>query len=554
MKVGINKLSVGLLLIITSSVLSSCTSIKDNGDDLGYIDKSQSPTVLKGNAIAALRRGDAAAAREASQQLVLVDPRSHQSHLLLAASHHLAGDPASLELAMAGYEAAKQFAGSSVWPSLMAGMAALQRHEPKRAVEYFSEAVLTDPSEPLAFEGLSAAAYATGRIDLAQAAAERARKLNPNSSDAWRLATLSAAGKGQAGRVSTLLAGVPPVVPAVDRSFVGQRSEALLRTAALDGSAANNDVSAGGGISAPVITGSSGSNQLTVDVTLILSDLRDTTRYGVNLLDSLQGIYSLGRASESRVSADPSESVTFTRAIRTPDLAYNLNVFNKGKRYYEVVARPSLTAFVGEESAFFVGEQLKIPVSGVNIAVLETIDVGVSLKITPTEVRNEGAKFRVQADRSFFTEQNIGKFEQGLAIFKQSVAATADVKFGETLILSGLSESIRDGQQSAVPILGDIPGINAVFRNDTNLKRGRHVLVLVTPSAPLAIKRTRNDSSALSRLVKVWDTVIEPNHGMDSLTRKLQNSKVFTRAAANDTPKISIETPTIMDSLLNNLN
>lgn len=557
MRVNSNSLTLSLFYLLNAVFVTSCTTVSTSDSNNGLIAATQSPVNSRNNVIAALKRGDAAAAHESAQQLVLANPRSYQSHLLLAASHHLAGDPASLDLAISGYEAAKQFAGSNVWPSIMAGMAALQRQEPKKALDYFSDAVLTDPNEALAFEGLSAAAYASGRIELAQAAAERARKLDPNSAAAWRMATLSAAGKGQTNQVNQLLAATPTVVPAVERHFVEQRSANLLRTAAVDTSTpvtTESEASSATPAVIPAANVSGGSNQLTVDVTLVLSDVRDTTRYGVNLLDSLQGIYSLGRLSESRVSAaDSSDSVTFTRAIKTPDLAYNLNIFNQGKRYYEVIARPSLTAFTSEQSVFFVGEQLKVPVSGVNTAVLENIDVGVSLKITPSEVRKDGAKFRVEADRSFFSDQNIGKFDQGVTIFKQSVAATADVSFGETLILSGLSEAIRDGQSSAVPILGDIPVANLAFRNETNLKRGRHVLILITPSAPATIARTKILSPSLSRLIKVWDTVIEPRHGLEALTYKLQRSWIFTRASADDIPPSTIQDPKVMNPLLNSL-
>ena len=310
--------------------------------------------------------------------------------------------------------------------------------------------------------------------------------------------------------------------------------------------------SSASGQAADVMPGAS--NQLTVEVTLILSDLRDTTKYGVNLLDSLQSIYSMGRSSSSTTTTtggvgSTDDAVTITRAIKIPDLAYNLNVFNKGNRSYDVIARPSLTAFAGEQSAFFVGEQLKVGVSGVNTAGLETVDVGVSLKVTPNQIRQDGAQFRIEADRSFFGDQGAGKFSESVALFKQSVAATADVRFGETLILSGLSESVTDGQESGVPILGDIPGVNLLFHNEAYLKRGRSVLVLVTPSLPASFARTRNADPALTKLVQMWDTVIEKRHGIDALTSRLQHSRKFTRAAAEDISVRNINDPKLLDSL-----
>ncbi|MBJ6609749.1 MAG: tetratricopeptide repeat protein [Candidatus Thiothrix moscowensis] len=570
------------LTVSVSMSLVGCSNIGIDLADTGGAETISSSTAdsLRLSAISALRRSDASTARNAAQQLVLADPRSHQAHLLLAASHQLAGDPASLDLAMSGYEAAKQFSGSNAWPSLLAGMAALQRKDAKKAVNLFANAVIADPDNSLAFEGLAAAAYASGRIELAQASAKRAQTLDPNSAIGWRLATLSAAAKGEQSSVDSLLNQPPSALSAIERNFVNQRSQVLLRTAAFDTSttsepenkndtviasttlnngnidtidddSAESDVSATSR-TAEVMPGAS--NQLTVEVTLILSDLRDTTKYGVNLLDSLQSIYSMGRSSSSTTTTTGGVSstdgaVTITRAIKTPDLAYNLNVFNKGKRSYEVIARPSLTAFAGEQSAFFVGEQLKVGVSGINTAGLETVDVGVSLKVTPNQIRTDGAQFRIEADRSFFGDQGAGRFSESVALFKQSVAATADVRFGETLILSGLSESVSDGQESGVPILGDIPGINLLFHNEAYLKRGRSVLVLVTPSLPASFARTRDVDPALTRLVHMWDTVIEKTHGIDALTSRLQHSRKFTRAAAEDIAIRNINDPKLLDSL-----
>ena len=128
-----------------------------------------------------------------------------------------------------------------------------------------------------------------------------------------------------------------------------------------------------------------------------------------------------------------------------------------------MTARPSLTAFVGQPSSFFVGEQLVVQTSGVNTAQLERIDVGVRLSVTPSQVRPDGAQFRLEADRSFFSDVPGGTFREQLSIFKQSVSATADVRYGETLVLSGLQEQVFDHQDSKVPGIGDVPGPNLLL-------------------------------------------------------------------------------------------
>lgn len=193
---------------------------------------------------------------------------------------------------------------------------------------------------------------------------------------------------------------------------------------------------------------------------------------------------------------------------------------------------------------------MRIPIGGVNIAQLEAIDVGVGLKLIPNQVRADGAQFRVEADRSFFSDQGIGQFTEGIALFKQSVAATADVKFGETLILSGLSEDITDGQNSGVPVIKNIPVLSSLFSNDSRLRRGRSVIILVTPSRPAVIERGRDASMAVQRLVSMWDQVIERQHGIGTLASRIKNSNLFTRAAAEDAPGNKLQEPHVMKPLL----
>lgn len=515
---------------------------------------------LQSRAIESLRRGDATTARDAAQELVLADPRSSRAHLLLAASHHLAGDPASLDLAQSGYSAARQFAGNSSWAALLAGMASLQHSQPEQAVEQFASAALADPEQVLAFEGLAAAAYANGQIELAQTAAERARQLSADSAIGWRMATLSAAGRGDGMRVKTLLTQPPVQVPAVERQWVEQRSHSLLRTAAVDQDVAQSSSDPAARPTEPP-TGDavgrtdpppvSAPNQMTVDVTMILVDDQRSTAFGVNLLDGLRGIFSIGRSvTAASTGAGYTGTTTITRAIRIPDITYNLNIFNRGNRYYEVIARPSLTSFAGQQSTFFVGEQLFVQVSGVNSAQVEKIDVGVGLKITPQQIREDGTQFRVEVERSFLSDQAIGSFAQGLATFKQSVAATGDVRFGETLILSGLSESVTDGQRSRTPVLGDIPAVNVLFSRSTRLDRSRSVMVLVTPSRPAGLPRTRIVAPAVQRLIELWDKVIERQHGLDALSARIQRSPKFTRAAVGDIAVRSVRDPLVLAPLL----
>ena len=549
-----------LVALAVAVVLSGCAS---NGViDADRIDAesmaSQPVAATAQDVIRELQRGDARKAHIFGQRLVLADPRSARSHLLLAAAYQLSANPADLDLAASGYGAARQLAGEDPWSSYLAGTVAMQMNKPGLALEYFSAALLARPDDIWAIEGVAGAAYASGNIGLAEAAAARARAIQPSSVPAWRVATLSRAAFGDHAGTQLLHASAPRGVTAKLAQFVQARADNLIRTAAVDRAPSGGEgttqvaqVAAAAG-TAGADTVAPNLNQMTVDVTLILVDDRTSSADGINLLDGLQLQFGGNRTVTTTAASGVAETFqsVVTRSIRLPDITYNLNIFNRGARYYEVIARPTLSAFNGQLSTFFVGEQIFVQVAGVNSAQLEKIDVGVSVKLTPSEITTDGATFKIEADRSFFSEQGVGTFKEQLATFKQSVSATAEVKFGETLLLSGLSERLQDGTSSRTPVLGDIPVVNALFKRSIRVERTRSVLVLVTPSHPSSIARSVTRGAASQRLIEFWDRVIEPQHGLAPLLKRLQSKPFFTRYAAGDVVLRDLRDREVLDALL----
>ena len=75
----------------------------------------------------------------------------------------------------------------------------------------------------------------------------------------------------------------------------------------------------------------------------------------------------------------------------------------------------------------------------------------------------------------------IGGFNAGINIAQNSVTANVRIKFGETLLLNGLTDQEETKSQSGVPVLQDIPIIQYLFNNLTKTKYTQNVLVLITP-------------------------------------------------------------------------
>ena len=64
---------------------------------------------------------------------------------------------------------------------------------------------------------------------------------------------------------------------------------------------------------------------------------------------------------------------------------------------------------------------------------------------------------------------------------KTSISANITLKYGETMVLSGLSDQDKDTVDSKVPLIGDVPAAQYLFRNNVKMTKNKTVLILLTP-------------------------------------------------------------------------
>lgn len=462
------------------------------------------------------------------------NPRDADAHLALAqAWDRLARTAPQAEeyrsLASAGYESALRFAPNDALANLLAGQREFAAARFERAQELFANAVLAAPDDATTLLAFASASYRAGDVPFARLAAERASQLAPNRVEPRRLAVLAAAAHGDARGTEQALQQLATLIGDAEVGAVRTRAATLLRTLATDEAMPSSGAQAA---SPPSM------DQVSIDVAIILSQNTRRRRIGFNLLDGLRAQYSFSdQTSESRSSGLGSTQRTITQAISTPALNYNLNVFNNSGQFYQVVARPTLTAYRGEPSEFFIGRTSNIPVSGVNVAQLERVDIGISLKVTPLEINGDRVKVRIETGRSFASNEAAGSFAEALTLFRQNVAATAEVGFGESLVLSGLSESVDDAAMTKTPGLGDLPLLGVAFNERSRLERRDAALVLLTPSPVTRMpSQPWLRSASVEKLIRLWSDVIDPASNATDVVTRLSRSYLFKRAHAGDAP------------------
>lgn len=489
----------------------------------------------------ALRSGQWEQAQAPIARLLQQDLRNGQLQFLHALTEEGIGrerDRARLDLAAVGYANAERFAPGNYWALLQLGYIELERGNYRVAQSRFAEAVLDQPRRWEAFYGLGVASYYRRDLPLMRLAAERSFALAPEQRESIRLNAfaLAVAGEPEAQVMTQKLvasgddaearyamrrvAEYLEVAPAVRQTPIGDESGNSAPLAPL----AQNPASA--------------LNQVVVEVTILLNSVLDQANRGVNLFDGLRVLYGYTNTlSQISGSLGRESTRTITSQISTPQLDYSLNLFNDSGQYYSVVARPSITAHLGRESQFFAGRTLNVAVSGINLGQLQPIDVGVQLKVTPEFIDDKRVVFNLDAARSFLSQDQIGNFDSSLTTFRQSVSATADVEFGQTLVLSALSEQVNDKSFSKVPGVGDVPVANWFTRRSTDLRRQESLIILVTPTLPLNISTPDTPESreqSVNQLLALWNQRIEPTSDIPAIIRRLKQSRWLRAPESGD--------------------
>jgi type IV pilus assembly protein PilQ len=108
---------------------------------------------------------------------------------------------------------------------------------------------------------------------------------------------------------------------------------------------------------------------------------------------------------------------------------------------------------------------------------VQTIDVGVRLRITPT-IGVDGA---ITAEVHPEYSQIIGFNASFPVIANRKVDATLRVDDGETIVLGGLFQDVSSETISKLPFLGDVPILGPFFRNKARTHTRDEVVFFITP-------------------------------------------------------------------------
>jgi pilus assembly protein CpaC len=155
-----------------------------------------------------------------------------------------------------------------------------------------------------------------------------------------------------------------------------------------------------------------------------------------------------------------------------------------------VLAEPTLTTLSGTQASFQVGGQFPIPLSEANGQVtVQFENYGVLLTFTPTVFSDGRIALQVAPQFSNVSSANAVNLTSSQSTSSISVpsltitqaSTTVILGSGQGMAIAGLLEDTTNQQDNAVPGLGEVPVLGALFRGDSFQREQQEVVITVTP-------------------------------------------------------------------------
>lgn len=166
-----------------------------------------------------------------------------------------------------------------------------------------------------------------------------------------------------------------------------------------------------------------------------------------------------------------------------------------------LLSTPSVTVLDNEEAEIVVGQNVpfrtgSFGTDGNTVNPFTTIsreDVGVTLRVTPRVHDGDVVRLEVSQEVSSLVNGAVlGAAD--LVTNRRSVQTTVLADNGQTITLGGLITDDRQAGDSKIPVLGDIPGVGALFRSRRDTQTKRTLFIFLRPTILRDAEEVRRDA------------------------------------------------------------
>lgn len=226
-----------------------------------------------------------------------------------------------------------------------------------------------------------------------------------------------------------------------------------------------------------------------VDIIILRRDESMGSSNGINLLEALtlqlggSLVNSRWTSSRDQLTNTVTSNVRdLTREITAtlPSVTYSLNIANARDGWSTVQAQQALLIYDQQLSKVSVGSSLTYATDGDLTSSVATKDDGLKLEIKPDFLEDGVVKVQVSATLEDFVASAAGSFRQSVQTEKSTTDVTADLRFGETILIASGERALNSRAGSKTPFLADVPVLGKLFSNRRDAKASTSLLILLT--------------------------------------------------------------------------
>ena len=196
----------------------------------------------------------------------------------------------------------------------------------------------------------------------------------------------------------------------------------------------------------------------------------------------------------------------------------------------KVLAEPNIMAISGQEASFLAGGKIFIPVaqdSSTNKITLEEKEFGIAVKFTPTVLAGGRINLKVAPEVSELNREGIGISTGGSATANAVLPAfttrrtttTVQLFDGQSFAVGGLIKNNVTTNIKALPFLGEIPVLGALFRSSDFQTDRTELVFIITPHLVKPL-----DGGADGNIVLPTDAYVAPSRSEFFLQGKMEGA------------------------------
>jgi general secretion pathway protein D len=252
-------------------------------------------------------------------------------------------------------------------------------------------------------------------------------------------------------------------------------------------------------------------------------------------------------------------------AITPSDIGLSIPSLNKGlalgatisllnqNNALDIVSEPSILCINNKESSIYVGETRSIKTGttttdGGNVSdTYKREDIGLTLKVKPRISTGNKVSLDIVTKLEDVGETTTNDQPN---TYKKDISTTAIVNNGESIILGGYIKSKNDYIEDKIPLLGDIPVVGNLFKNNRKVEDKLNLVIIITP---YIVPKTKDLTFVRDQLAQL--KLLEDKYLKDTLVNlkktKLEQEKINLERI-KESKKIDDELDEVRNSIQKN--